>query len=169
MGCTAGQSEPGVSTSEGNSRQEPRAGSEGARRRGNSLNQLKERILTIPQALCGLGYLFSSCPAEQQTYFMTKKGRSGVKVAPSVPCLLPASGRSVPAAPRPQGCPAQGSTALSPCPALQEGEPQGAPLHSAASENHALSPKSASRKAPGQQAPRLERTLPARASLTLST
>lgn len=128
-----GNQSPGLSTSEGNSRQR-------ARRGGNSLNQLEELILTIPEALRAPGYLFCGCLAAQQTYFLTKKkGRRGVKVASCAPCLLAGSGRSVPAAPTPQGCQAQGSTAHRPRPALQEWEPQVAPFHSAASEDHARS------------------------------
>lgn len=56
-----------------------------------------------------------------------------------MPCLLAGSGRSVPAAPTPQGCRAQGSTAHRPRPALQEWVPQVAPFHSAASEDHVFS------------------------------
>lgn len=80
-------------------------------------------------------------------------------------CLLAGSGRSVPAAPTPQGCPAQGSTAHRPRPALQEWVPQGAPFHFAASEDHGF-PQNPKAGAPGAARARLELTLPARASLT---
>lgn len=73
-----------------------------------------------------------------------------MKVASSVPCLLAGSGRSVPGAPTPQGCQA---VAHRPRPALQEWEPQVAPFHTAASEGHALSPKSESRSARGSTRP----------------
>lgn len=113
VGCRAGQSEAGASTSEGNSRQEPSARSKGARRGGNSLNQTEERILTMPESITRPRLLVPWLPRSATNLF-SKKGRRGVKVASPVPCLLPGSGRSVPAAPSAQGCQARGSTALSP-------------------------------------------------------
>ena len=67
-----------------------------------------------------------------------KTGWDGV-TASEVPCLLPASGRTVLVALTPQGYRAQGGSAHNPGPALQELEPR-------TSEDHALSAKS---KSPG--------------------
>lgn len=82
-----------------------------------------------------------------------------------MPCLLAGSGRSVPGAPTPQGCQAQGSSPQTPSSPAGVGTP-GSPFSHRSLGGPCSFPKIREPERPGQHAPRMERTLPARASLT---
>lgn len=79
------------------------------------MSHLEKLVLRVPEALRLWAPCFVAASAAQQTYFLTKKkGRHGVTVASSGPCLLPSSGRSAAAVPTPQGCPVRAVRSTTP-------------------------------------------------------